>query len=441
MKARLILLLAMAISSGWVLPVLAQRVADSETVPVLDLDGSTGYVELPPAVFENLRDGTVEGWIRWRKFKFYTRFWDYGTRDDMINVQQGDNAPGLGFSFHARGPFFGTGGYLLQTNVPVHIAAAAGSGGMKLYVNGRLVGSNTSTKTFADVTPGGAARLGRDCWDGANYTDGQMAEVRVWSRQLSEEEIRWNMFKRLTGSEPGLRALWNFSDPANPGKDSSTNGFHGEVRGGARVVQVKPPKSIDEITPTMARLGGQILDASQKGVNGATVRVVRDGRIVASAVANLDGKYSVFLEAFEGPAWLVAKAGEASGCEPLVQVKAAGWHDQNLVLGTAPSISGRVMTYEPSGQHRVLVQLVAASQGHGIQAPAVDATLTAKNGTFSFGAVPPGDYRVRIQVPNRHLYFGDGEVVRFDGTTVSGINLVTAPIRKGSSRTFTVRAG
>ena len=42
--------------------------------------------------------------------------------------------------------------------------------------------------------------------------NGQMDEVRLWLGERTEAQIRENLFKNLTGSEPGLAALWNFND-------------------------------------------------------------------------------------------------------------------------------------------------------------------------------------------------------------------------------------
>jgi len=36
------------------------------TAPVLDLDGKSGYVELPPNSFTNLNEATVEAWVKCR---------------------------------------------------------------------------------------------------------------------------------------------------------------------------------------------------------------------------------------------------------------------------------------------------------------------------------------------------------------------------------------
>jgi hypothetical protein len=61
-----------------------------------------------------------------------------------------------------------------------------------------------------------------------------MDEIRVWKVARTTEQIRENITKQLTGSEAGLVGLWNFDDPANPGRDTSPNHHDGKLMGNAR---------------------------------------------------------------------------------------------------------------------------------------------------------------------------------------------------------------
>src|SRR5215471_15408365 len=47
---------------------------------VLELDGTGGYVELPPNIFNDLEEATVEAWVRWDEFSGggYKRAFSYG---------------------------------------------------------------------------------------------------------------------------------------------------------------------------------------------------------------------------------------------------------------------------------------------------------------------------------------------------------------------------
>ena len=50
----------------------------SSTNHVLDLDGNGSCVELPHAVFENLDEATVEGWVKRRNLNGSRKFLDTG---------------------------------------------------------------------------------------------------------------------------------------------------------------------------------------------------------------------------------------------------------------------------------------------------------------------------------------------------------------------------
>ena len=41
---------------------------------VLQLDGTAGYVELPPGILAGLTEATIEGWVKWRRFDCVAAF-------------------------------------------------------------------------------------------------------------------------------------------------------------------------------------------------------------------------------------------------------------------------------------------------------------------------------------------------------------------------------
>jgi hypothetical protein len=66
---------------------------------------------------------------------------------------------------------------------------------------------------------------------------GSMDEVRLWRVARDEKQIRDNITTKLSGTEEGLLALWNFDDPSNPGRDASPNHHDGKLLGNARVIE------------------------------------------------------------------------------------------------------------------------------------------------------------------------------------------------------------
>src|SRR5262249_42868873 len=127
-----------------------------------------------------------------------------------------------------------------------HIAAVSGKGGMKLYFNGVLLDTLDYTGSFAATKNGDRNYLGKtvalaDTNDREFH--GQMDEVRFWKVALAEEQIRANMFQRLTGKEANLVGLWNFDDVQNGVvKDLSSGKHDGKLMGNAKVVESQLPK-------------------------------------------------------------------------------------------------------------------------------------------------------------------------------------------------------
>lgn len=96
------------------------------------------------------------------------------------------------------------------------------------YVNGEIADESTSPMT-RDVMPIRPLKIGGDyLYDNARRFPGEIADIRIWSRPLPQEEIRENMNAALKGSEDGLMANW-LSDGKPSGindgiyKDNSVN--------------------------------------------------------------------------------------------------------------------------------------------------------------------------------------------------------------------------
>ena len=208
----------------------------------LKLDGKGSYVELPPDIFKDLTQSTVEVWAKWSEFNAFSRVFEFGAGYQSVSLFNHATNSDLRFNIYPRmarndpsAMNVATARGLLRTNEWIHMAAVSGPGGMKLYANGRLVAQHTNTATFADIKVGHTNLLGRGL--ARNPTDrdffGEIDEVRVWDHRRTLDQIRDNMFKRLTGKEPGLMALWSFDDGS--ANDITPNGYDGKFLGKARV--------------------------------------------------------------------------------------------------------------------------------------------------------------------------------------------------------------
>ena len=220
---------------------------------VLELDGTGGYVELPPNIFNDLDEATVEAWVRWDDFSGNgKRMFNYGDATRDMSLYSGYGSTGL--TFVVAGPagtvadlhYLGVDG-ILRLKQWVHVAGVSGKGGMKLYVDGALVGTNAYTGSFSAFKNGTRNYLGQRVTQGESPTNfkGAMDEVRVWRVARSAEQIRQTMLQRLTGREEGLAALWNFDDLADGVvKDSGPGGHHGKLIGSAKAIVGDTPASL-----------------------------------------------------------------------------------------------------------------------------------------------------------------------------------------------------
>src|SRR5262249_22810639 len=122
---------------------------------VLRLKNSPSYIEFPPHVFDHLTEATVEAWVKWDRIK-QTHFFAYGdfpppkmfyvgTRGDPIGKAD-DLSVGIINGFEDR--HYVKLAHGVTAGSWRHVAAVASSRGMKLYLDGQLVASNSDPIGF-----------------------------------------------------------------------------------------------------------------------------------------------------------------------------------------------------------------------------------------------------------------------------------------------------
>lgn len=109
-----------------------------------------------------------------------------------------------------------------------------------LYLNGN---PSSSPKQFTGPLemPSQSLAIGKNERRGYGF-HGEIDEVRIWNRALSEAEINANLHYRLEGNEPGLEAYWRFDeDTGNTVRDLTGNGHDGTLSGSYRWVSSDAP--------------------------------------------------------------------------------------------------------------------------------------------------------------------------------------------------------
>jgi hypothetical protein len=106
----------------------------------------------------------------------------------------------------------------------VFITATYDGTTQRLYIDGSQDASATTSQTISNTTD---ARIGaRSHTSAANYYNGNLANVAIWNRALSSDEINavmWKGYQSLTDNEKsGLKAWYSLDDVASPAASLAT---------------------------------------------------------------------------------------------------------------------------------------------------------------------------------------------------------------------------
>jgi signal transduction histidine kinase/ligand-binding sensor domain-containing protein/DNA-binding response OmpR family regulator len=442
-------------------PLISSLNAQTAATHVLDLDGTNACVVLPSGLITN-DVVTIEGWFKWRRFNFYSRLFEfYGERVQfgLVNREKTANLefqrPQRNSAGHISGfDLFAAPG-LLATNEWCHVAAVVRASSIQLFFNGVSVGKEEEDQGHwtPPMEPDRTNYLGRSAYvserrNGGNPDfDGQMTEIRLWAGERSEGQIRESMFNRLTGAEPGLIGLWNFNDPGQPGKDSSPNAHHGILVGQARVVNAPGPDPSGLKLPSI--LFGQVHDSVGNPVTNTTIRFLRQEVEISTATSGKNGNYSIALRPEHESVDIEAHAGDLANWVSGVACHRGERSEVNITLANEVSVVGKVTDFSGSPIPDVIVQAVRADapprEAGRLATPGLAATTltTTTNGaqSYRFLNLRPGEYKVRVLVPEGQLEYHRGEILRVEPGKSLEADFQIAPFRKGRWRRYTTANG
>jgi signal transduction histidine kinase/DNA-binding response OmpR family regulator len=412
---------------------------------VLQLDGQDDYVQLPSNIFNTLPQATVEAWVKWEKFAYFSQPFGFGNGEKWQVMAVNNSFCGADLQYFIydnlklnliKVP------NILKTGQWYHIAVVSGKGGMKLYLNGVMVGEHEYEGSFLSINNGDHNYIGRPLWPDNEYFKGQIDEVRIWEVVRSGEQIRLDMFRKLRGDESGLVGLWNFD--SGDARDSSPNGYDGELKGGAHCVEGELPSPDDLARPAV--LSGEVTDEMGIYLSKADVRLERNGRSVADAVTDGEGKYHlVFYPGTE--LYDLSATWSQKGVWKLgIRVRPGEHRVFDLRLTPAVDISGRLLAYDDASLSGIMVQAVRAPpKPSGLKSQIAITTLSDESGKYQFVNLRPGRYHVRCYTGREYLYYsspsGEDLLLVERGKTFSDVNFRFAPFKKGTWRSYTYLDG
>ena len=189
-----------------------------------EFDGASDYIKVDSFPTLSTDSFSVSGW-----------FYSNGNPTTSMIFEGGVSSPSLegndsNYTFYVNNQAVGGTG-TIQTNKWYFFACTfdKSSGRRKIYLDGSLKASTTGTSStdFNQLTIGA-----RYTASASFYFDGNVANIAVWHRELTSDEINsvmWKSYDGLTPSETsGLQAWYSLDDISGSSvPDSSGNGNNG----------------------------------------------------------------------------------------------------------------------------------------------------------------------------------------------------------------------
>jgi len=229
------------------MPLIPSRV---QRIPpqALYFDGVDDYVDLPLSL-RSLTNPTISGataMVLFAPLKVHDSSWDnalVGGRAYHWFLSIPNNTP-TAYIYNSAAVLFSVSS---NTVIPIGVWASAAAVygtdySIRIYVNGSLKGTGSWSDSFTEATDymrvGMRSRI---------YVNAFIAQVLLYSRPLSPDEILWNYNNPDNPIRNGL-VLWLHWDSidinAGVWYDKSGNGNHGKIYGATLVQIIKKPSRI-----------------------------------------------------------------------------------------------------------------------------------------------------------------------------------------------------
>ncbi len=202
---------------------LLTAAAHAQSGAALDFDGADDRISFmtAPAISGSF---TVEAWVKPSEATKTMHIISTRTNGDFSfdiqilngNTIHGDIGNGTQWLTTTANASFA-----YSINTWLHIAYVVTPTGYRIYANGNLVGSGTYSGTPMFI--GGSRQMQLGAYSAENtYFKGQMDEVRIWNRALTQCEIQNNRTTELSVQQAGLAAYYKFNEGDAFGSNNGT---------------------------------------------------------------------------------------------------------------------------------------------------------------------------------------------------------------------------
>jgi hypothetical protein len=158
------------------------------------LDGSSGYARLPSGLLGNVQNITVSVWVNLVASTQWSRIFDFGSgTGSYMFLTPESGSGGLRFAITTGGA-----GAEQQINVSTplatgawkHVAVTITGGTGILYVDGAEVGRSPITLTPSSLGSTAGTFIGKSQYTNDALLNGQIDELKIFSRALGATEVR-----------------------------------------------------------------------------------------------------------------------------------------------------------------------------------------------------------------------------------------------------------
>lgn len=156
----------------------------------LELNGKDGYAELP-ALIADAEDFTFSSWVNWHGGGSWQRIFDIGESNSQnMFFTPSDGSGNLRFTIHHNGVDQNvSANEALPKNEWVHVGVTIEGTTGKLYVNGKLVGTNEQMTANPSHILGEANYIGKSRYSADPFFDGQMDDMTLYRKALTAQEM------------------------------------------------------------------------------------------------------------------------------------------------------------------------------------------------------------------------------------------------------------
>lgn len=240
MKRLLIILLGVCINIQFIQAQAPINIPDNTgTGNCLEFDGVNDYINIPNSSSLDITgDMTIQMWVNQFSGNVFSMLMSNRINSDYTAPYQVNSVSNCcgGTPTNPIIHFALGGGGTTNTiassnpfnlNEWTNISCTVNSGTMTVFINGEQSGPSVSFAGTRQQNNEPLLLAYENSYPNRLF-NGQIDDVRIWNRALTQTEIKDNMCKKMVGNEAGLVSYWNMNEgTGNTVNDLTSNANHG----------------------------------------------------------------------------------------------------------------------------------------------------------------------------------------------------------------------